>query len=317
MPIAFRCPNCQTTFQADDADAGQIHACTSCGAQLRVPAPAASPLPSPKEVSAPNGAFAGGASANPSDEQAWHTPYASPQADPHPVMQTRQPGYFFRAANGLVGTLTVLFVLNAMFDFLFVFLEAAMLTVDVSMFGILELGNGTVLTYFDAFYTLCGIAMAIVYLTTAVIYLVWVNRANKNARALGAVGMKFTPGWCVGWWFIPIANLFKPFQAVREIYLASSPTASPTTWRVSPAPSLLGLWWAAWIAGNILANIEGRLAMSGEADLIEASSAIGIVSSLIGIAAAITAMQVVRQINARQNQKAERTSKPQEPAFAG
>jgi hypothetical protein len=38
----------------------------------------------------------------------------------------------------------------------------------------------------------------------AVAVLKWIYRANANARALGAKDMKFTPGWAVGWYFVPI-----------------------------------------------------------------------------------------------------------------
>jgi hypothetical protein len=36
---------------------------------------------------------------------------------------------------------------------------------------------------------------------TAIVFMCWIYRANKNARTLGAVGMRFTPGWAVGWYF--------------------------------------------------------------------------------------------------------------------
>ena len=53
-------------------------------------------------------------------------------------------------------------------------------------------------------------AVAFVYLVVALVVVVlfccWIYRANCNARALGAQGMSFTPGWSVGWFFIPIAS---------------------------------------------------------------------------------------------------------------
>src|ERR1700754_3506800 len=56
--------------------------------------------------------------------------------------------------------------------------------------------------------------------TTIIVFAVWIHRANRNARALGAVGMRFSPGWAVGWFFVPIANLWKPYQAMKEIWQA-------------------------------------------------------------------------------------------------
>ena len=62
-----------------------------------------------------------------------------------------------------------------------------------------------------------GVVYLIAYITAVVLYCIWIHRANRNARALGTQGMRFTPGWCVGWWFIPFMNLYKPYQAVSEI----------------------------------------------------------------------------------------------------
>ena len=44
---------------------------------------------------------------------------------------------------------------------------------------------------------------------------------NCNVRALGANDLSISPGWSAGWFFVPFANLVKPFVAVREIWNAS------------------------------------------------------------------------------------------------
>ena len=78
----------------------------------------------------------------------------------------------------------------------------------------------------DARQGLVGTAQVLIYLISGVLILMWIYRANHNARALGAANMDFTPGWSVGWYFIPIANLWKPYQAMKEIWKAS---ASPSS----------------------------------------------------------------------------------------
>ena len=81
-------------------------------------------------------------------------------------------------------------------------------------------------------------------LTTAILVLTWIYRANHNARQLGAADMHFTPGWAVGWYFVPIAWFWKPYQAMREIWRAS---VSPSDWRAVPVSTLLRWWWGLWI----------------------------------------------------------------------
>lgn len=66
-----------------------------------------------------------------------------------------------------------------------------------------------------------------VTITTIILFVKWIYRASFNARALGAQNMKFTPGWSVGYYFIPFLNLWRPYQAMKEIWKASK---NPTSW---------------------------------------------------------------------------------------
>lgn len=79
----------------------------------------------------------------------------------------------------------------------------------------------------------------------------WIFRANKNARALSAQTLDNGPGWAVGWFFVPIASLWKPFEVMREIYKASH---TPHDWRKAKGASIVGWWWAFQVFGNVLST---------------------------------------------------------------
>jgi uncharacterized membrane protein len=83
----------------------------------------------------------------------------------------------------------------------------------------------------------------------------WIYRASANAHALSDE-MTISPGWAVGWYFIPFANLVKPYQAMLEIWMASHFRGN---WHGEPSPSLVTGWWGLWIVVNILDNISVRL----------------------------------------------------------
>lgn len=106
-----------------------------------------------------------------------------------------------------------------------------------------------------------GIAYLIILVISMILILRWIYRANYNARQLGASQMIFTPGWSIGWYFIPIVNLWKPYQAMKEIWKAS---ANPQSWPSEPVSSILPWWWFLWIASNILGNASLRLTMRAE-----------------------------------------------------
>jgi hypothetical protein len=73
---------------------------------------------------------------------------------------------------------------------------------------------------------------------------VWIYNAACNVRALGARGLQNSPGWAVGWYAVPFAALFKPFQAMEEIFKAS---VAPLGWVRQRMPLLLPAWWAVWL----------------------------------------------------------------------
>ena len=90
-----------------------------------------------------------------------------------------------------------------------------------------------------------AVVMAGAGLASMIFVLVWIHRANHNARARGATGLNMTPGWAVGWYFVPIAWFWKPYIAMKEIWQAS---ANPKHWWRQDGSPLLGWWWGLWLA---------------------------------------------------------------------
>ena len=80
----------------------------------------------------------------------------------------------------------------------------------------------------------------IIFIILGVTFLRWIYRINRNLHTLSGEQLTFTPGWSVGWYFIPIANLFKPYQVMKEIWRVSQRNESTTY-------ALLSWWWFLWI----------------------------------------------------------------------
>ena len=140
-------------------------------------------------------------------------------------------------------------------------------------------------------------------IAAAVFFGIWVHRAAKNLRGLGRHGMQFTPGWCVGWFYVPFANLVRPFKAVSEIWRASTsdPESDGNGWSMmGTSTALLGLWWGTWLVGNIVSNISGRV------DDPSVSGGIGLLGSGLLLVAAVSCILLMRGISERQAAAAER-----------
>jgi Domain of unknown function (DUF4328) len=143
-----------------------------------------------------------------------------------------------------------------------------------------------------------GLVILVVFLATVVAWLMWQHRSHANLHAAGGPRLGFTPGWAVGWWFVPIANLWKPFQAMRELHEAS--TGDPD-WRPR-APALLGWWWGGYLTFNILDGIAGRLFADQGASLqpLLIGDRFSIAGDAVSIATALLAIRIVRAVVDRQ-----------------
>lgn len=107
----------------------------------------------------------------------------------------------------------------------------------------------------------------------------WIYCASVNAHSTGQA-MANSPGWAVGWYFIPFANLVKPFEAMQEMWDVSNGNDGSYG---DQAPSILRLWWGSWIVSNFLDYASQRLSDPGAAPvaklLVVASFALGVIAS--------------------------------------
>ena len=146
-------------------------------------------------------------------------------------------------------------------------------------------------------------AVALIYLAylvamigCVVLVCLWIHRAHSNLHQAGLDGLEFTPGWAVGWYFIPFANLVKPYGAMRELWHASHGESGAFD---APAPSMINYWWAAWIIGNILSNIGTQISLRDPASYSTALL-FGMFGSIVSTAAAVLLLQLVQRISAAQ-----------------
>ena len=100
-----------------------------------------------------------------------------------------------------------------------------------------------------------------VFIVSGVLILKWIYQSNQNARHFGAKDMSFSPGWSIGFYFIPIVSLWKPYQAMKEIWQASQ---NPADWSVVKVSSILGIWWFFWIANSMVGQAVFRMSRRAE-----------------------------------------------------
>jgi len=127
----------------------------------------------------------------------------------------------------------------------------------------------------------------LVILLACIVIPFWIVRVSKNAHVLRPQ-MKFSPLGSIGWYVVPIASLFKPFQALSEIWLVSSTKAERGSDR------LLIAWWVSFIMSG-LASTFGSFGASG--------AWMAFAGSLLGIAVTVMFTIIVRRLSSMQIEK--------------
>ncbi len=144
---------------------------------------------------------------------------------------------------------------------------------------------------------------AVTFVITGIAFLRWIYRANSNCHGFGAQGMKFSPGWSVGWYFIPIVLIFMPYQAMKEIWRVSR---NPEGWQNESGGPLLRWWWGLWIASNIFEQLSIRMSLnSSTMDALMASTVVSIASDIVTIALCVVGISLISAISLRQKRLTE------------
>jgi hypothetical protein len=141
----------------------------------------------------------------------------------------------------------------------------------------------------------------VLLVATIVVWLIWQHRAHANLRALGTE-LEYSPGWAVGFWLIPIANLWKPFQVNRELWKASGDV---NDWRSQRTWPVLGWWWASWISAGVLGRVAAAARESAETPMeIRSADIVDLLSTAVVVASAVLAILLVRSVIERQDRLA-------------
>src|SRR3989442_1773133 len=142
-----------------------------------------------------------------------------------------------------------------------------------------------------------GLLRLALFVVNSIVFARWIYRANQNVRALGATGLRATPGWAVGSFFVPVFNLWKPYQAMKELWQASQ---NPAAWQGVTRTALLPLWWTIWLLGNVLEQASFKATMSAmsapQLETLKGAIAQQMLSDIVFIPLCIVAVTLVSRI---------------------
>ena len=157
------------------------------------------------------------------------------------------------------------------------------------------------LTQAEMLYGLVILSYMLLLIATYVVFSLWIYRAAANIVAAQTVGFDYSPGWAVGWLFVPIANLFKPYGAMRQIYNASHGRDANS---IDEGNWLLRAWWAAWLVMSIAGNISFRLSLRADTpEEVRTALEIDAASTATGLVLYPLAYLLVKRITAAHKER--------------
>ena len=155
----------------------------------------------------------------------------------------------------------------------------------------------------DTIYGAVGLLQVAFLIAAGIPFLMWLHRTYRNLGSLGTTG-QYSPGWAVGYFFVPILNLFRPYQVLTEIWSGSDPSqhTQDNSLSIPPeGPTLVMGWWGLFLASGFLSNSASRMMMREETTSgLQLATGVMLLADLTSVVAAILAILMVKRIEERQ-----------------
>lgn len=151
---------------------------------------------------------------------------------------------------------------------------------------------------------LIGLISFALFITVAVLTMIWMFRMAKNQQVMGRMGT-WKPGWAIGGWFVPPFVLYVvPFLMFRDLWKASDP-APTNDWRTNRVGSIVNIWWVLYGLAPLLflsvtlSSFQLDRSAVDAAQEIDDKFGVTLAASAVQVAAAVAYLLLVRQLTAR------------------
>lgn len=157
-----------------------------------------------------------------------------------------------------------------------------------------------------------AITYAILYFTSVIIFIRWFRRAyyNLNSRT----DTRYDEGWAAGSWFVPILNLFRPYQIMKEIddetcLLIQKHSQQP----IAKSSDIIGFWWTFWIISALLGRYIFRTSLSAETlqELMTSTQA-DMIGIIVNVPLSLLAIFMIKAISKKEDLLLQLETKSQE-----
>ena len=134
------------------------------------------------------------------------------------------------------------------------------------------------------------------YIISIILFIMWFRRAYYNLHKK-VTYLSWKEGWASGAWFVPILNLYRPYQIMIEMYEETQELLlqKDSNSNLKLSTLYVGLWWALWSICGIIGNIRHYIQMKTETIKEQTDiTLLNIIYSIILISLAIITIKVIK-----------------------
>ncbi len=135
----------------------------------------------------------------------------------------------------------------------------------------------------------------LVSIISAITFIQWFRRAYFNLH-VKVNNLSYSEGWAAGCWFVPILNLYLPYQIMKKLYLETINILKEKNeyFQNTYTPTFVNVWWTVWILIRIFAFVRLFVDNNNSIDGLINITIASIISSFLSILLAIITIKVIK-----------------------
>lgn len=139
-----------------------------------------------------------------------------------------------------------------------------------------------------------AIIFIVFWIISAITFIQWFRRAYYNIHTKVA-NLSYPDRWAASVWFIPIINLYRPYQIMKELFQETTNLLNNKIGEYSENNKtyILGFWWALWITHNVIDGIIFRMKTETITE-ITSSTELNMIGSIIMIPLALITIKMIK-----------------------
>lgn len=149
----------------------------------------------------------------------------------------------------------------------------------------------------DIFARMIAVISFLASIVAIITFIQWFRRAYYNLH-LKVKHLSFSEGWAAGCWFVPIINLFRPFQIMKELFVETDLFLFKrnTEIRAKLATPIIGWWWALWILSSMFESFYAQISLylNSSLDQMIFRTVLNIISSIITIVLSLITIKMIK-----------------------